>query len=61
MIVGYTRSNTAGCTTIVAYVATRRILEECQRGERGCGLMPQQWWWEHVVDLDINNAIGSDE
>jgi hypothetical protein len=46
---------------IAAYVATRPILNECRQGERKRGAVPHHWWWEQQMDLDVNDAIGSDE
>ncbi len=47
--------------TIAVYVMTRPILIECRQGERKRGAVPHRWWWEHQMDLDVNDAIGSDE
>ena len=47
--------------TIAVYVATRPILIECRQGERKRGAVPHRWWWEQQMDLDVNDAIGSDE
>ncbi len=47
--------------TIAVYVGTRPILNECRQGERKRGAVPHRWWWEQQMDLDVNNAIGSDE
>ena len=46
---------------IVVYVATRPILMECRQGERKRGAVPHRWWWEQQMDLDVSDAIGSDE
>jgi hypothetical protein len=47
--------------TIAVYVATRPILDECRQGERKRGAIPRRWWWEQPMDLDVHDAIGSDE
>jgi hypothetical protein len=47
--------------TIAVYVATRPILIECRQGERKRGAVPHRWWWEQQMDLDVSDAIGSDE
>jgi hypothetical protein len=47
--------------TIAVYVATRPILTECRQGERKRGAVPHHWWWEQQMDLDVNDATGSDE
>jgi hypothetical protein len=47
--------------TIAVYVATHSILHEYRQGERKRGAVPHRWWWEQQVDLDVNNATGSDE
>jgi hypothetical protein len=44
--------------TIAIYIANRPILEACQQGECKRDLQPRKWWWEQVMCLDINNAIG---
>jgi hypothetical protein len=41
------------CFTIAMYVVNRPILRECQEGERMRGSMPQQWWWEQELGLDV--------
>jgi hypothetical protein len=46
---------------IAVYVATRLILNECRQGKRKRGAVPHRWWWEQQMDLDVNDAIGSDE
>jgi len=46
---------------IAVYVATRPILIECRQGERKRGAVPYCWWWEQQMDLDVNDATGSDE
>jgi hypothetical protein len=46
---------------IAVYVATRPILTECRQGERKRGAVPHRWWWEQQMDLDVNDATGSDE
>jgi len=43
------------------YVTTRPILTECRQGERKRGAVPHRWWWEQQMDLDVNDATGSDE
>jgi hypothetical protein len=30
------------------------------QGKQKRGAMPHHWWWEQLMDLDINDAIGSD-
>jgi hypothetical protein len=47
--------------TIAVYVATRPILIEFRQGEQKRGAVPHRWWWEQQMDLDVNNATGSDE
>ncbi len=47
--------------TIAVYVATHPILNECRQGKRKRGAVPHCWWWEQQMDLDVNDAIGSDE
>jgi hypothetical protein len=47
--------------TITVYVATRPILIECRQGKRKRGAVPHRWWWEQQMDLDVSNAIGSNE
>ncbi len=47
--------------TIVVYVVPHPIFNECRQGERKRGAVPHRWWWEQQMDLDVNNAIGSDE
>ena len=47
--------------TIVVFVATRPILDECMQGERKWGAIPRRWWWEQKMDLDVADATGSDE
>ena len=46
--------------TIAVYVVTRPILTECRQGEWKRGAVPHCWWWEQQMDLDINDATGSD-
>ena len=46
---------------IAVYVATRPILTECRQGERKRGAVPHRWKWEQHMDLDVNDATGSDE
>jgi hypothetical protein len=46
---------------IAVYVATRLLLNECRQGKRKRGATPCRWWWEQPMDLDIHDAIGSDE
>ncbi len=47
--------------TIAVYVVTRRILIECRQGERKRAAVPHRWWREQQMDLDVSDAIGSDE
>jgi hypothetical protein len=47
--------------TITVYVVTRLILTECRKGERKRGAVPHRCWWEKQMDLDVNDATGSDE
>ncbi len=47
--------------TIAVYVATHLILDECRRGECKRGEIPCRWWWEQPMDLDVHDAIKSDE
>jgi hypothetical protein len=47
--------------TIAVYVATRPILNKCRQGERKRGAISRHWWWEQPMDLDVHDAIGSDE
>jgi hypothetical protein len=47
--------------TIAVYVATRLILDECRQGKRKRGAIPRRWWWEQPMDLDVHDAIRSDE
>jgi hypothetical protein len=47
--------------TIAVYVATRPILDECRQGKDKRGAIPCRWWWEQPMDLDVHDAIGSDE
>jgi hypothetical protein len=47
--------------TIAMCVATRPVLEECRQGKRKRGAIPRHWWWEQPMDLDAQDAIGSDE
>ena len=47
--------------TIVVYVATRPVLIECRQGRQEKGAVPHRWWWEQQMELDVNDAIGSDE
>jgi len=47
--------------TITVYVATRPALIKCRRGKQKRGAVPHRWWWEQQMDLDVNDAIGSDE
>ena len=47
--------------TIAVYVATRPILTKCRQGKRKRGAVPHRWWWEQQMDLDVNDATGSDE
>ena len=42
--------------TIAMYVVTRPILTACVGGERS---MQRQWWWEQLMCLDAEDAIGS--
>jgi hypothetical protein len=48
---------------IPVYVATRPVLIECRcrQGEQKIGAVSHSWWWEQQMDLDLNNAIRSDE
>ncbi len=46
---------------ITVYLATRPILDKCRRGKRKRGAIPRRWWWEQPMDLDIHDAIRSDE
>jgi hypothetical protein len=47
--------------TIAVYVATCPILNKCRQGKRKRGAIPRRWWWEQPMDLDVHDAIGSDE
>jgi hypothetical protein len=47
--------------TIAVYVVTLRILIECRQGKRKRGAVPHRWWREQQMDLDVSDAIGSDE
>ena len=47
--------------TIGVYVATHPILIKFRQGERKRGAVLHHWWWEQQMDLDVNDAIGSDE
>jgi hypothetical protein len=47
--------------TITVYVTTRPILIECRQGERKRGAVPHRWWREQQMDLDVDDATGSDE
>ncbi len=47
--------------TIVTYVATRPILDDCRQGKRKRGAVPHRWWWEQQMDLDVADATGSDD
>ncbi len=47
--------------TITVYVAALPILTECKKGEQKRGAVPHCWWWEQQMDLDGNDATGSDE
>ncbi len=47
--------------TIAVYVATCLILHKCRQGEQKRGAVPHRWWWEQQMDLDVNDAAGSDE
>jgi hypothetical protein len=47
--------------TIAVYVATRPILIKCRQSERKRGAVTHCWWWEQQMDLDVSDAIGSDE
>ena len=47
--------------TIAVYVGTRLILTECRQGKQKRGAVSHRWWWEQQMDLDVNNATGSDE
>jgi hypothetical protein len=47
--------------TIVVYPATWPVLIECRQGKQKRGAVPHCWWWEQQMDLDVNDAIGSDE
>mgnify|MGYP000855157357 CR=1 FL=1 len=47
--------------TIVVYVVTRPVLIECRQGRQEKGTVPHCWWWEQQMELDVNDAIGSDE
>jgi hypothetical protein len=47
--------------TIAVYVATCLILHECRQGERKRGAVPHRWWWEQQMDLEVNDALGSDK
>jgi hypothetical protein len=47
--------------TIAVYVVTRPILDKCRRGKHKRGAIPHSWWWEQPMDLDVHDAIGSDE
>ncbi len=46
---------------IAVYVATHPILDECRQGKHKRGAIPRRWWWEQPMDLDVHDAIGSDE
>jgi hypothetical protein len=46
---------------IAVYVASRPILNECRQGKQKRGAVLHRWWWEQQMDLDVNDAIGSDE
>ena len=48
-------------STIAVYVATRPILTEYRRSEQKRGAVPHCWWWGQQMDLDVNDAFGSDE
>ncbi len=47
--------------TIAVYVAIHPILDKCRQGKRKRGAIPHRWWWEQLMDLDVHDAIGSDE
>ncbi len=47
--------------TIAVYVATRPILKECRQGKRKRVAVLHRWWKEQQMDLDVNDATGSDE
>ncbi len=47
--------------TITVYVVTHPILIDCRLGERKRGAVPHRWWWKQQMDLDVNDATGSDE
>jgi hypothetical protein len=47
--------------TIVVYVASRPIFNVCRQGKQKRGAVPHHWWWEQQMDLDVNDATGSDE
>jgi hypothetical protein len=33
----------------------------CRQGERKRGAVPHRWWGEQQMDLDVNDATGSDK
>jgi hypothetical protein len=47
--------------TMAVYVATRPVLTECRQGKQKRGSVLHRWWWEQQMDLDVNDAIGTDE
>jgi hypothetical protein len=49
--------------TITVYMATHLVLIECSQGKRKRGAVPHhcRWWLEQQMDLDVNDAIGSNE
>ncbi len=39
--------------TIVVYVVTRLIFDECRQSERKRGAVPYHWRWDQPMDLDV--------
>jgi hypothetical protein len=44
--------------TIMVYVATRPILTKCRQDEQKREAVPHLWWWEQLMDLDVENTFG---
>ncbi len=47
--------------TIAVYMATHPVLTECRQGKQKRRAVLHRWWWEQQMDLDVNDAIGTDK
>jgi hypothetical protein len=46
---------------IALYVETRPARTKCRRGEQKRGAIPNRWWWEQPMGLDVHDPTESDK